>query len=31
MTRASTKQAEILVDPMLLFMLGQLAFEIKFS
>jgi hypothetical protein len=31
MTGTSTKQAEILVDPTLLFLLGQLAFGIKFA
>jgi hypothetical protein len=31
MTGASTKQAEALVDPMLLFLLGQFAFGIKFA
>jgi hypothetical protein len=31
MTGASTKQAEVLVDTMLLFLLGQLAFGIKFA
>jgi hypothetical protein len=31
MTGASTKQAEVLVDLTLLFLLGQLAFGIKFA
>jgi hypothetical protein len=31
MTRASAEQAEVLVDPMLPFLLGQLAFGIKFA
>jgi hypothetical protein len=31
MTGASAEQAEVLVNPMLLFLLGQLAFGIKFA
>jgi hypothetical protein len=31
LTGSSAKQAEVLVDPTLLFLLGQLAFGIKFA
>jgi hypothetical protein len=31
MTRASAEQAEVFVDPTLPFLLGQLAFGIKFA